>query len=214
MKILEILQKIGKGEELTADEKSFIAAYKEPKDLSADVTNLNAQLTALTKERDDLKNQIDTAENAKLSDVEKMQKTIDALNSQVAALTKERDDLKSASTAAEFRYGIERLAREHKCNDVEYLMFKAGQSKLDLKKADKVTEFMDTFKKESPKFFDAEVNNGGGGTPPGAENGNGNPDRQARIDELLRKGSLTDQEANEVVRLQDEIDKDNQASNN
>ena len=158
----------------------------------------------MTTERDTLKNKADEEENKNLSDVQKLQKDIANLQDQVKNLTTERDSLKQTAAENAFRYGIEELARKHKCNDVEYLLFKAQGAKLDLSKDAKVSEFMESFKKDSPKFFDADVNNGGGGTPPDAEGGNDN-NSQSRIDELLKKDSLSEKEVAEVIKLHDEL---------
>lgn len=204
MKLNEILKKIAKGEELTDSEKEFLNKYEEPADKSEEIANLKDQLAAMTTERDTLKNKADEEENKNLSDVQKLQKDIANLQDQVKNLTTERDSLKQTAAENAFRYGIEELARKHKCNDVEYLLFKAQGAKLDLSKDAKVSEFMESFKKDSPKFFDADVNNGGGGTPPDAEGGNDN-NSQSRIDELLKKDSLSEKEVAEVIKLQDEL---------
>ena len=207
MKITEILKKIAKGEELSAEEKDFLAKYQEPADQSEEISTLKNQLSTLTAERDSLKTKAEEEENKNLSDVQKLQKEITSLQDQVKSLTTERDSLKQNAAENAFRYGIEELARKHKCNDVEYLLFKAQGAKLDLSKETKVTEFMESCKKDSPKFFDADVNNGGGGTPP-QNNGATGADNQSRIDDLLKKDTLTEKEVAEVIKLQDEINKE------
>lgn len=206
MKINDILKKIAKGEEITDEEKEFLGKYKEPADNSSEIANLKNQITALTSERDTLKAKADEEENKNLTETEKLGKQITTLQEQVNALTAERDTLKQTAAENAFRHGIEELARKHKCNDVEYLLFKAQGAKLDLTKETKVTEFMEGFKKDAPKFFDADVNNGGGGTPP--QNNAGEADSAARIEELLKKDSLTEKEVAEVIKLQDETNKE------
>ena len=54
------------------------------------------------------------------------------LKQQISTLTTERDNLQRTATENAFRHGIEELARTHKCNDVDYLFFKAQSHQLDL----------------------------------------------------------------------------------
>lgn len=206
MKLSDILKKAAAGEELSAEEKEFLNKYQEPADNSSVITDLKNQLAAMTTERDNLKAKADEEENKNLSEAEKLTKQITALQEQVNSLTAERDTLKQSAAESAFRHGIEELARKHKCVDVDYLLFKAQTAKLDLTKEAKVTEFMEGFKKDSPKFFEADVNNGGGGTPP--QNNAGDTDSATRIEELLKKDSLTEKEVAEVIKLQDETNKE------
>ena len=206
MRLSDILKKAAAGEELSAEEKDFLSKYQEPVDNSSEITSLKNQLAALTTERDNLKAKADEEENKNLSEAEKLGKQITALQEQVNSLTAERDTLKQSAAESAFRHGIEELARKHKCVDVDYLLFKAQRAELDLTKEGKVTEFMEGFKKDSPKFFEADVNQGGGGTPP--QNNTEDTDSATRIEELLKKDSLTEKEVAEVIKLQDENSKE------
>ena len=206
MKISEILKKVLEGKELTDAEKEALKQFREPEDNSGKETEMQKQIDALKQEKDALQNRIDEAENAKLTDQQKLEKQIETLNGQVAELTKERDSLKTANAAMSFDHGVERLAREHKFTDVDFLKFKIQNAKLDLGKADKVTEFMTALKKDSPKFFEAEVNHGGGGTPAGKENGGpeGVSGRD-RLAEIMKKENPSAAELAEAMKLSSEI---------
>ena len=206
MKISEILKKVLEGKELTDVEKEALKSFRDPEENSGKETELQKQIDTLKQEKDALQSKIDEAENANLTDQQKLQKQIDTLNGQVAALTKERDNLKSANAAMSFDHGVEKLAREHKFTDVDFLKFKIQNAKLDISKADKVTEFMTALKKDSPRFFEAEVNHGGGGTPPGKENGG--PDgvsSRERLAEIMKKENPSAAELAEAMKLSEEI---------
>lgn len=206
MKISEILKKMLEGKELTDAEKEAVKAFKDPEDNSGKESELQKQIDTLKQEKDALQSKIDEAENAKLTDQQKLQKQIETLNGQVAALTKERDTLKSTNAAMSFDHAVEKLAREHKFTDVDFLKFKIQNAKLDISKADKMTEFMTSLKKDSPKFFEAEVNHGGGGTPPGKENGGGEgTSGRERLAEIMKKENPSAAELAEAMKLSSEI---------
>lgn len=206
MKISEILKKISEGKELSDVEKEFAKSYVEPKGDDGKAAQLQQELEQLKTEKADLQKKIDEAENAKLSDVEKLTKQVNALNTQIANLTKERDELKTANAGMAFDHGVEKLAREYKFTDVDFLKFKIQGAKLDITKADKVAEFMGNLKKDSPKFFEAEVNHGGGGTPPNPEGGDGGgTDKKARLAEIMKKENPSALELAEAMKLSDEI---------
>lgn len=206
MKISEILKKVLEGKELTDAEKEALKTFKEPEDNSGKETELQKQIDALKQEKSELQSKIDEAENAKLTDQQKLEKQIETLNGQVAALTKERDSLKTANAAMSFDHGVEKLAREHKFTDVDFLKFKIQNAKLDISKADKVTEFMTSLKKDSPRFFEAEVNHGGGGSPTGKENGGSDGvSSRDRLAEIMKKENPSAAELAEAMKLSTEI---------
>lgn len=209
MKISEILKKISEGKELSDAEKEFAKNYVEPNADDGKTEELKRELETLKTEKADLQKKIDEAENAKLSDVEKLTKQVNALNTQLANLTKERDELKTANAGMAFDHGVEKLAREYKFTDVDFLKFKVQSAKLDLAKADKVSEFMENLKKESPKFFEAEVNRGGGSTPPVTDGGDTGTDSKARLAEIMKKENPSAAELAEAMRLSGEIKTEN-----
>lgn len=204
MKITEILKKISEGKEISAEEKAFLASYAEPKADTAELDEIKAKLQQAEQEKAALQTKLDEADNGKLSEVEKLKKEITARDTQIANLTKERDTLKTQSATQSREYQLERIARENKC-DRDFLEMKVTKAGLDLNKADKVTEFITQLKKDSPKFFEAEANPGGGGTPPNPEGGDTTATNQARIDELLKKDNLDSSELAEVIKLNGEI---------
>lgn len=202
MKITEILKKISEGKEISAEEKAFLASYVEPKADTAELDEIKAKLQQAEQEKTALQTKLDEADNGKLSEVEKLKKEITARDTQIANLTRERDTLKTQSATQSREYQLERLARENKC-DRDFLEMKVTKAGLDLNKADKVNEFITQLKKDAPKFFEAEANPGGGGTPPNPDGGDLNPGGDARTKELLGKQTLTEKEAAEVIELHD-----------
>ena len=206
MKISEILKKMLEGKELTDAEKEAVKSFRDPEDNSGKESELQKQIDALKQEKSELQSKIDEAENAKLTDQEKLEKQIKTLTDQENTLTTERDNLKTANAAMVFDHGVEKLAREHKFTDVDFLKFKIQNAKLDISKADKVTEFMTSLKKDSPRFFEAEVNHGGGGSPTGKENGGSDGvSSRDRLAEIMKKENPSAAELAEAMKLSEEI---------
>lgn len=150
MKFADIQKKILAGEELSEQEKEFLKNYKEPKDLSGTVKELEEKVENLEKEKDE------KAEKD-LTEAQKLQKTNDKL-------IKERDELKAKQVESEFESKVSKLAATHKCNDVGYLKYTIKTREIKIDDETAASEFMDNFKKEFPKFFDVDANNGGGGS--------------------------------------------------
>ena len=147
MSIAELIAKITKGETLTDEEKTFLAAYKEP----------------------DMKDRIPKSrldqEIAKRSEYEQQ---LADLQKQLEKLSKERDEAVSAKTELEFKNQVSALAGKHNFIDPEYLGFLVRKNQLDLGNEDAVNGFVAGLQKDAPKFFKVETASGAGTQTTGA----------------------------------------------
>ena len=73
---------------------------------------------------------------------------------------------------------------------------------MDIDSETSVTEFMTNLGKDRPELFKSTVKSGGG---TGGGGGDGVSSYQKRMDELLKKDSLTEKEAGEVIELSGKI---------
>lgn len=131
---------------------------------------------------------------------------VEELTRRLAQLTAERDSLKKEKADLLFHSGAERLAREHRFSDVDFLKFKLSRSGIDPGEEEKAGEFMEQLRKTSPRFFESDVNLGGAGTP------NGSPDTlpmendaRARYEEIMKKPAPTAGELAEAMKLSEEL---------
>ena len=171
MNITEILAKIAKGEELTAEEKTFCSVYQEPKKEpskgsdDSKVKELEEKLAAEQAEKAELAAKVKEAEEAKLSEKELLQKQLDEEKAKNGELNTKFNTLQGNFDKQKFEINISKLATEHKCNDLDYLRFKISQNEdFDFEKDGK--EFMEQFAKDAPQYFNAEIKGGGGGSNP------------------------------------------------
>lgn len=186
MKIGELIAKVLKGEELTADEKKLLENYREPEDKSVELSKQQQQNEALQKQLEELQAKAEEKENAGLSEAQKLQKQLDAKDKQIAALT-EKFNAASAEAAKLKRSGdIAAIAGQYKVLDKDYLDYRMQQQGVDPADEKAVKSFIEAMQKEAPNQFSAEVNTGGGGTPPAGpkETGSGS------LEILLHKESL------------------------
>jgi alanyl-tRNA synthetase len=150
MNIKTVITKFLKGDELSDEEKKFLQDYKEPKHDDSKEKDLSKQLEEAQKK-------LDEAENEKLSELEKLQKETERLK-------KENDEVKAAKAAQDFDLAVNKLANKHKFTDPGYLKYLIQNKEIDLEKDGE--SFMENLKKDTPKYFAAEVNPGGGGSLP------------------------------------------------
>lgn len=227
MKIAEILAKIVKGENLTDEEKKFLAEYKEPEPdpnripkerLDEEIAKRKASEAKegeLQTKLSELESKVEELTTKGMSEAEKAKresaKTLKTLQDQVAALTKERDESKAKAEEMEFRGKVAELANAHRFTDADYLGWKLKSGKINLEDATAVSGFFAELEKSAPALFQSEAK-GGAGT--GGENSgsNGGNAYQSRIDELLKKPSLTMRESQEVIELQGKIAAEKSAS--
>lgn len=224
MKIAELLEKIANGETLTDEEKKFIKEYKEPEPdpnripkarLDEEIQKRRAaeeKEGELQAKLSELESKVEELTTKGMSEAEKAKresaKTLKTLQDQVAALTKERDESKAKAEEMEFRGRVSELASQHHFTDPEYLAYKLRGGKVNLDDATAVSGFFSELEKSSPSLFQSEAK-GGAGTS--GENGQkGANAYQSRIDELLKKPSLTLRESQEVIELQTKVEQENQ----
>ena len=213
MKIEDILKKIAKGEELTDEEKKFAEGWKDdkiPKDrLDSEIEKrkeaerkLEEQQAKLTE----LTEKVESLETGNLSEVEKVKKEAEKLQKQLSEqlkkATEERDKAQGELAASLRKTAVGDIAAKHKFSDAAYLDFllKGKEVKLDDENA--VNAFMGELVKSSPQLFASDVKPGGG---TGAGGGTDIDGKKTRIDELLRKDTLTTAESSEVIRLSEEV---------
>lgn len=203
--IKALLDRLAGGEKLSEEELKSIKNFQEPKPPKGG-TDKERELQA---EVDRLKTEKEEAESKGLSEVEKLQRENTRLQGQVTTLTKERDTAMGETKQLKFDNAVTSLAGKHKFTDAEYLKYLVQKGGVDVADEAAAEAFMGNLKKDSPKYFSAEVNPGGGGTPPN-NGGDGGQAAKTRLDELLKKPTLTMSEASEAAKLDAEI---KQASN-
>lgn len=190
MNIKDILAKMLKGEELTADEKAFAESYNEdsgkiPKSrLDTEIAKrkkAEEDAEKLKTDIDDIKAKLEEKEDADMSEVEKLkkahQKEVDKLSKENEALKTERDTISKDLSGVKFKNSIAGIANKHKFNDTEYLSYLVKQEgeNFDLSDESAVGAFMDGLKKSNPHHFSVNANPGGGGNPgSGGDKGNTN----------------------------------------
>ena len=216
MKINDILAKMLRKEELTEAERKFLETYREPKPDTSKLTELQRQLDQLRAANEELQSKLDEKDDKGKTEAERLQNELSRTKTKLAAAEKERDSIRAEKDALEFDNSVGALAAEHKFSDREYLKYLAVARKLDVKDKEAAKSFMENLKKESPKYFDAEVNRGGGGTGEDGGDGHGRntgEEGKGRIEELLKKPELTLSEAAEVAKLQAEISNEGNKDN-
>jgi len=217
VKIKEILAKIGKGEELTEEEKKFLAEYDPEKDENripkSRLDEVNAKLKAAQDKASGFETQIAEL-NKKIEDLEtngmseaeaakaKAAKELKKLQDDFAAATKERDEAKANLAKMERTAKINAISSKHNFSDAEYLDYLASSKSVDIDNEASVTEFMSNLGKDRPELFKSGAKSGGG---TGSGEGGGVSSYQKRIDELLGKETLTEKEAGEVIELNSKI---------
>lgn len=216
MKINDILAKMLRKEELTEAERKFLETYREPKPDTSKLTELQQQLNQLQTEKDELQSRLDEKDDKDKTETERLQGELTRMKTKLAAAEKERDTVRAEKESLEFDNSVGALAAEHRFGDREYLKYLVGARKLDVKDKEAARAFMENLKKDSPKYFEAEVNRGGGGTGGDGGDGHGNnagKEGKGRIEELLKKPELSLAEAAEVAKLQAEIDSNGDKDN-
>ncbi|GEM_PF-1166056 len=109
---------------------------------------LQASVAALQK-------QLDAAENAQLSETEKLQK-------ELTRLRDERETLDRNFRALSRRNRVGEIARQFGCDEPDYLDFLAGRSDVDLEDENAVSTMVEGLKKSHPAVFSSQLKSGGG----------------------------------------------------
>jgi DNA repair exonuclease SbcCD ATPase subunit len=216
MDIKSILKKVAEGKELTAEEKDFLSSYdpdtadgRIPKSrLDKEIEKYNAEkkrADELDTSLSELKEKLEELENSGKSEAEKAKaasdKELAKLQKQVADLTAERDEAKANFAKSERTSKIAKLAAKHNFSDAEYLDYLTNASQLDLDDEGATTKYMTDLGKSKPQLFKSSAKPGGG-TGTGGKNMSS---AKERMDELMKKESLTTREADEVIELQQKI---------
>jgi DNA repair exonuclease SbcCD ATPase subunit len=216
MDIKSILKKVAEGKELTAEEKDFLTNYdpdasdgRIPKSrLDKEIEKYNTEkkrADELDAKLSELNEKLEELENSGKSEAEKAKaasdKELAKLQKQVADLTKERDEAKENFANSERTSKIAKLAAKHSFSDAEYLDYLTNAKQLDLDDDTATAEYMKELGKSKPELFKSTAKPGGGtGT-----GGKAVSSAKERMDELMKKDSLTTREADEVIELQQKI---------
>lgn len=186
MNIKEILAKVAKGEELTAEEKSFAEGYEdnssELETLKAKQGKLEADLKEAQKKSKTLEQSAENAKREKMTADEKLQ-------ADLATAKAELEEAKASKEATEKEFStlkrtnsINKLASDNKFKDVEYLDYLVAKANLDLSDDKAVKTFIDSAKKDTPQYFAVDKENGVPAPKPNpAPNGGGNGGYGGRI---------------------------------
>lgn len=175
-KLLEILAKINRGEELNETEKKYLVDFKEPEDKTVE---LQAKIDELIAEKE-------AEANKGKPEIDQLKAEIIKKDQKIGTLEKERDTAKTEKAELERDNSIRAIAAENKFRNFDFLKFNLNGAKIDLSNKDAVKAHMDQLKKDSPEFFIAEVNNGGGGS--GGNNGAGSDN--AKFEEAKKSGDI------------------------
>ncbi len=165
MKIGDIIAKMIKKEELTAEETKFLETYKEPEAKKPENSVSQKEFDKVKAERDALQAKADEAANAGKTEAEKLQSALDKAKADLKTALGERDAALSAKSGLEYDNAVSTLAAEHKFTSRDYLKYKLQAAKIDIKDADAVKTFMDSLKKDEAKFFAADIKPGAGPEP-------------------------------------------------
>ncbi|MCQ2377602.1 MAG: hypothetical protein MJ016_00115 [Victivallaceae bacterium] len=161
--------------------KKFIA--ESPLDENERQAWLQRDPDAMSREIAELRRKLDAAENAQLSETEKMQKALDG------ALA-EREEIEKKYRALERRNKIDRIARDAGCADADYLDFLAGKRAVDLDDEAAVAAMIGDLTKSHPSAFFSRLQSGGGsGCAETLERDDGEcafPDPVSRIGALMQ----------------------------
>jgi galactokinase len=168
------------------------------RDFTIVATSFGAKLSELNEKLEELENSGKSeAEKAKAASDKELAK----LQKQVADLTKERDEAKENFAKSERTSKIAKLAAKHSFSDAEYLDYLTNAKQLDLDDDTATAEYMKELGKSKPELFKSTAKPGGGtGT-----GGKAVSSAKERMDELMKKDSLTTREADEVIELQQKI---------
>lgn len=230
MKIKDVLAKISKGEELTAEEKKFVEEYEDqeggsgenriPKSrLDTEISKrkkAEEDLQTLKDELDELKDKLDELESSGMSEAEKSKKESEKaqkkLQDQIDALTKERDEAVSKMTAYERSGKVRSIADKHSFSDADYLDYLLNSKQIDLEKESDVSNFLRDLSSNRPELFKSSAKPGSG--TGGAGGGQGDSAAKKEFDELMKKKELSTAEASRVIELQDKIKAEEGSENN
>lgn len=207
MKIKEILAKVAKGEELSTEEKKFLAEYEEPSEdgripkerLDREIAKRNdaeKKLADAQKAADEAKAKLDDLESKGLSATDKQtkefQKQLDAMTKKVETLTAEKEATVTELAQTKFRTAVSELAAKNGFLDADYLGFVLSGRKVDVTDAKAVDAVVGDLKKSHAAMFKAPVAGGSGGAAGGTGgNAGGEPDAAKKFTEAKKKGDIT-----------------------
>lgn len=187
MKLSSVIKKAAGGEELNALEKAELERF----DLDALLSRADSAEAQLKEAREKL----DAAEQEKLSEAERCRKRAEQAEAKLKAAEQarlaaesERDEAKKQHAALIRRNRISELAAKHKCEDADYLDYLAEKRGIDLADEAKTAAFIESLKKEAPKYFAAEVKPGAGpASPPKETRPARQPDPADRIGRIIEQ---------------------------
>lgn len=229
MKIKDILAKVAKGEELTAEEKKFLAEYEEPaagdgenkipkSRLDGEIQKrkkAEEDLQALQDKFDELSEKLEGLESSGLSETEKLKKEhgkeLKKLQDEVAALTAERDDAVGKMTKYERSGKVREIADKHKFSDAEYLDYLFNSKEIDLEKETDVSNFMRDLGSSRPELFASSARSGSG--TGGTQGATDITAAKKEFDELMKKQEMTPAEAGRVIELSEKLKSEEQNNN-
>ena len=180
MDVMEILRKVVAGQTLSSEERKLLGEFRPqgiPKSrLDSEIAkrkDIEQQNNELNKTLTKVSSRVDELENRDLSEQEKLEKNHSAevreLRECVSSLTTERNSSKHELEQIKFQQKVNKLAKENKFNDSEYLGFLLKQASVSLDTSEQVEEFMTELRDGSPKLFHLELRSGCGSVPGGHE---------------------------------------------
>lgn len=229
MKIKDILAKVAKGEELTAEEKQFLSEYEEPAagdgDNKIPKSRLDGEiqkrkkaeedLQTLQDKFDELEEKLESLESSGLSETEKLKKEhgkeLKKLQDEVAALTAERDDAVGKMTKYERSGKVREIADKHKFSDAEYLDYLFNSKEIDLEKEADVSKFMSDLGSSRPELFASSARSGSG--TGGTQGATEITAAKKEFEELMKKKEMTAAEAGRVIELSEKLKSEEQNNN-
>jgi len=205
MKIKDVLAKVAKGEDLSADEKKFLAEYEEPSEdgripkerLDREIAkraDAEKKLADAQQAAEEARAKLDELESKGLSAADKQakefQKQLDAMTKRVESLTAEKEATATELAQTKFRTAVSEIAGKNGFLDADYLGFVLSGRKIDMADAKAVDAVIGDLKKSHAALFKAPVAGGSGGAAGGTGGKAGEPEAQKKYSEAKAKGDV------------------------
>ena len=215
MELKEVIAKIVAGEQLTDDEKKYLADWKDDgripkarldqeiqkrKDAEGKQSELSAKVDALTEQLEEMK-------SAGMTDAEKAKnefsKQLGKLQKELEAASKQRDENAKELETLKFKAAVGEIAKKYNFSDADYLGYRLRSADISLDDESGVGGFIKTLEQSSPQLFASSAKSGGG-TASGHQASTIDA-AKARLAELGGKAQLSSRELAEVVELSEKV---------
>ena len=215
MELRDVIAKIVAGEELTDEEKKYLADWKDdgriPKSrLDQEIQkrkDAEGRGSELSEKVDELTAQIEELKNAGLTDAEKAKnefsKQLGKLQKELEAASKQRDETAKELENLKFNAAVGEIAKKYGFSDSDYLGYRLRSADIAIDDESGVSGFIRSLEQSSPQLFTSSARSGGG-TASGHQTSTIDA-AKARLVELGGKAQLSSRELAEVVELTEKV---------